>query len=118
MPWRAKSTAEGTSAESIPTNSAIGTVAAEREAEEQRELHVAHPHPARVGEGGEQQEERGAEAGGQPTRPTGGATVCATSTIAAAGRTMRFGTIRRSMSIAERTTSDAQKNEAIAGVAR
>ena len=38
----------------------------------------------------------------------------ATSTIAAAGRTMLFGMIRRSMSIAESTTRTAQKNDAMA----
>ena len=56
--------------------------APEHEAEQQRELDVAHPHPAGIGERGEEEEERGAEPGDQPTRATGRSAVCATSTIA------------------------------------
>ena len=44
----------------------------------------------------------------------GSRTVCATSTITVAGSTMRSGTIRCSMSIAEIATSTQQKKAAIA----
>jgi hypothetical protein len=44
----------------------------------------------------------------------GSSAVCATSTIAAAGSTIRFGMMKRSMSIADTTTSTAQKNAATA----
>ena len=42
----------------------------------------------------------------------GSITVCATSTIAAAGSTIRFGTIRCSRSIAESATRTTQKTAA------
>ena len=74
-------------------------VRAEHGAEQQRELHVAHAHPARVGERGEEEEERAAPSAAIAHRARGRATVCAASTTAAAGSTMRFGMTRRSRSV-------------------
>ena len=50
----------------MPTIIAIGTVRPERDAQQQRELDVAHAHPGRVGERGEQQESARAEPGCSP----------------------------------------------------
>ena len=72
------------------------------------------PMPAGVGERGDEEEERGAEARRPSTRATGGAIVLAASTTAAAGRTIRFGMMWRSTSVAEIATSAAQKNAATA----
>ena len=91
---------------------------AEHGAEEERELHVAHPEALRDTRG-----RRGRE---HPTRSSahtshsrlGSSAVCATSATPAAGRTMRFGTIRSFASITERTTSTAQKPAASAASAR
>ena len=65
-PWRAKRTADGTSAENIPANIAIGTVRPSAKPRSSASFTSPIPMPARVGEGGEKQEERGAEAGGEP----------------------------------------------------
>ena len=85
--------------------------------EQQRELDVAHPHPARVGERGGEQEAEAPKRRRSPTARLGWSAVWATSTIAAAGSTIRFGMIRCSASVAEIATRTAQKKRATSGVA-
>ena len=69
----------------MPTISPTGG-AAEPRAEQQRELHVAHPHPARVGERRDEQEGGRADARRSPTRGDGSTSGRAASTKAAAGQ--------------------------------
>ena len=87
-------------------SSATATGGAEEQAHHRRQLDVAHPHPARARERGEQQEPARGERRQQPRRfsPESSASPTAIATTDA-GPVIRLGMIRRSRSMAAHGTS-------------
>ena len=84
---------------------------AEHGAEQQAELHVSHAHAFRVGEERSEEEGRGAERREDPLQPLlGMEDELRGQDDPAEGRTILSGRMRRSTSIAERTTRLEQKN--------
>ncbi len=112
-PCRASRTTAGTSALTIATISATGATRPSMTPSSSASLTSPMPIPAGYASAAMKRKPDAASPASSHSGE-GWSSVCAASTTAAAGRTIRFGMILRSRSVTETATSVAQKNEATA----